>query len=196
MEAEQVEVPLIELGILCKADGSARLAWKGKEVMAAVHGPAPVKTKQELIDTATVLVSLSPLNTPPNLVHNSMAIRIQRVLEKTILGMLHPRSLITIALQPTVLDDIDGSFAVLLNAAVLALLDAGIPLSSIPVAVMEGHFSAVYSFTSEETSLLYHSITGAKLTGSKLDQMLICSEQQSKTFFESIQQSIYRCYST
>lgn len=56
------------LNVLEQADGSARLRMAGNDILVAVHGPSPVKTKQELTDRATLQVSVETMNTPPSII--------------------------------------------------------------------------------------------------------------------------------
>jgi ribonuclease PH len=59
------------LNVLKQADGSARLRMAGNDILVAVHGPSPVKTKQELTDRASLQVSVETLNTPPSIILKS-----------------------------------------------------------------------------------------------------------------------------
>lgn len=72
-----------------------------------------------------------------------------------ILAPLHPRSLISIHLQP-----FKGSFganneprlfAIAFNGAIAALLDAAIPLRSVPVAVTDGTSTVVFEYHTQLT---------------------------------------------
>jgi ribonuclease PH len=189
----EVDGPTILLGPLERADGSARFENGGMAVMAAVYGPAPVKTKQELIETATVVVNLESFTMPPSLVQNSLALRVQSLLEQVIVGILHPRSLITIAVQPIIVTD--RPFSTVFNACVLALIDAGIPLSSMPVAVEEDGLEAVFAFTSESITLLHQSLSGQEFTTDELSKRLSVVQEQAKRIFEAIQGSVQANYS-
>ncbi|PJF19422.1 hypothetical protein PSACC_00815 [Paramicrosporidium saccamoebae] len=180
----------MELGPLNRADGSSRWECEGTVVIVAVYGPVPVKTKQEQIETATVVVQLESLSTPPSLVQNSMALKVQGLLEQVILGVLHPRSLITIAVQPVNVSSLEAAFPHIFNACVLALLDAGIPLGSLPVAVEEDGLEAVYSFASDQVKLLYQCLSGVEATMDELVQRLESAQVRAQKTLESIQQTI------
>lgn len=62
-----------------------------------------------------------------------MAFELQQLLETIVLGQLHPKSLITVVVQPISLDG--SAFACMVNATIAALLDAGIPLRTTVVAL-------------------------------------------------------------
>lgn len=66
IEGESYTTPHIRFGVLGNADGSALYSHNGEEVLAAVSGPAPAKSKQEKIDTATIVVTLETLSLPPS----------------------------------------------------------------------------------------------------------------------------------
>jgi len=58
---------MLRLGLLERADGSASLSDGVNGVLVSVHGPmSPPSSKQELIDKATVEVTLQPFGAPPS----------------------------------------------------------------------------------------------------------------------------------
>jgi exosome complex component RRP46 len=128
-----------------------------------VYGPQEVKPRQELLDKALLEVLVKPVvRTPLNLLQLTLAqtglpsyiqkeqeYHIRAALESIIISTLHPRTGIQVILQ-VVADEGGVSaaviicpdrtstlqlFATLLNAAVCALMDAGIPLNSMLAAV-------------------------------------------------------------
>lgn len=62
-----------------------------------------------------------------------MSVRLKGILEKVILTQLHPRSLISITVQPIAIDG--PCFAHMLNACIAALIDAAVPLRTTFMAV-------------------------------------------------------------
>ncbi|KAJ3291791.1 Exosome component 5 [Borealophlyctis nickersoniae] len=109
-------------GLLNRADGSARFGF-------AVYGPAEVKIRDEKLDKATVEVSFTPVSGTSTTQDRLYERIIRESLETSILAALHPRTSIRITCQ-AVSDD--GSIlSAAMNAAVLALIDAGIPLQSL-----------------------------------------------------------------
>lgn len=150
------------LDVLENADGSARLVVGNTEIVVAVHGPAPVKAKQELTDRAALEVIIQPLSSPPctricnmnfrsiyllGVKDTAMANKLKKLLDQIILSQLHPRTLITVVVQPIRLD---GSvFACMVNACVAALIDASIPLRTSFIAVSAVQAEALEIFPSQ-----------------------------------------------
>ncbi|XP_072346281.1 exosome complex component RRP46-like isoform X2 [Scyliorhinus torazame] len=111
------------LGKLC-------LVMKGDTtVLAAVYGPAEVKVSKEIFDKATLDVLLKPKVGLPSVAEKSKEQMIRNTCEATILTALHPRSSITIVLQ--VIHDSGSLLSCCLNAACMALMDAGLPMRSV-----------------------------------------------------------------
>lgn len=77
-----------------------------------------------------------------------MAYELERLLDKLILSQLHPRSLISIIIQPIKLGTYP--YASIVNACMAALIDAGIPLKSTVVAVSGVIKEDKISFNCEE----------------------------------------------
>ena len=121
------------LDVLQQADGSARLVAGLTDILVAVHGPGPVKGRQEQTDRATLQVSVESLSTAPSVHEAALGARLKQILDLVILAQLHPRTLISVVVQPVSLDG--AAFATMLNACVAALIDAGIPMRTSAVAV-------------------------------------------------------------
>ncbi|KAJ3040576.1 Exosome component 5 [Rhizophlyctis rosea] len=121
------------LGQLSRADGSARWKFGDTTVLCGIFGPAPVGVRDEKLDKALVEVSFSAAHgrsTTRERLHERL---IRSTFETAILSALHPRTGIRITCQ-TLCDD--GSvLATSINAVMLALMDAGIPLRSVITAV-------------------------------------------------------------
>ncbi len=64
----------------------------------------------------------------------ALAERIESILHHVVFEMLHPRTLVAITIQPTIMD---GSFvSCAVNAAICALLDAEIPMKRVAFAAL------------------------------------------------------------
>lgn len=115
-----------ELGLLHRADGSAKFSQGHTCVLASVYGPMEVPLRLERADRATLQVVVKPKVGLPGIAERRMEGLILHVMNQVVLTTLHPRSLISITLQ-TLCDD--GSLlSCAINAACLALLDAGVAL--------------------------------------------------------------------
>lgn len=155
--------PTTSLGFLPRSDGSASFSQGRTSVIASVNGPMEVRIRDELPQEAYVEVIVRPaigVTSMPLL--SSLAIfppaldadfsssgtrekylesRLLSALKPIILRSNHPRTLIQIVVQVVQSAGVeDNAVATLLllapalNAAVLALLDAGVPLKSVLAA--------------------------------------------------------------
>ncbi|KAJ1339692.1 hypothetical protein BSLG_005725 [Batrachochytrium salamandrivorans] len=132
------------VGMLSRADGSARFTLASRP-------------RDEKLDHAHIQVVFSPVSGISGTQERTYEHFIRQVVEAIVLSALHPRTTIQITLQ--VLFDDGSILSTAINAAVLALIDAGIPLSKT--------CSAVTCMISKEGVLL-------------LDPVLLeCSEAQS-----------------
>ncbi|ADC64482.1 exosome complex exonuclease 1 [Ferroglobus placidus DSM 10642] len=139
----------IEAGVLKNADGSCYLEMGKNKVMAAVYGPRKVQPKH-LADPTQAIVryryNMAPFSVEerkrPGPDRRSVEIsKVSReALESIIMKELFPRSSIDIFVE--VLQADAGSRTACLNAASVALVDAGIPMkgiiTSVAVAKVDG----------------------------------------------------------
>ncbi len=139
----------IEAGFLNRADGSCYLEMGGNKVVAAVYGPREVHPKH-LEDPSKAIIryrySMAPFSVEerkrPGPDRRSIEIsKVSReALEPVIMKELFPRSAIDIFVE--VLQADAGSRTACLNAASVALIDAGIPMkgvvTSVAVAKVDG----------------------------------------------------------
>ncbi|KND02508.1 exosome non-catalytic core subunit RRP46 [Spizellomyces punctatus DAOM BR117] len=119
--------------LLSRADGSVRFKSGDSAVMCSVFGPMEVKLRDEKLDKAVVEVifkTAAGMTTTKERMYERI---IRQTLEASILSGLHPRTSIRVTLQ--VLTDDGGILSTALNAATLALVDAGIPLRSLAASV-------------------------------------------------------------
>jgi len=139
---EELRPIKIEAGVLKRADGSCYLEMGGNKVVAAVYGPREVHPKH-LEDPSAAIVryrySMAPFSVEdrkrPGPDRRSIEIsKVSReALEPVIMKELFPRSAIDIFVE--VLQADAGSRTACLNAASVALIDAGIPMKGIVTSV-------------------------------------------------------------
>lgn len=128
-------------GPLHRADGSATYASATHAVLAAVHGPIEVQRRDELPDQAAIEIIIRPSSGVGNVKERWLESVVHETLRHVILTHLHPRTLVQVSLQvtkePAVSKGADvAELPALLNAAVLALLDAGIAVAKTFTAVL------------------------------------------------------------
>ncbi|KAF6077439.1 exosome component 5 [Phyllostomus discolor] len=136
---------------------------------------------------------------------------IRNTCEAVVLGALHPRTSITIVLQ--VISDAGSLLACCLNAACMALVDAGVPMQALfcgvtcaldtdgtlmldPTAKQEKEARAVLTFAldSVEQKLLM-STTKGLFSDAELQQCLAAAQAASQHVFRFYRESLQRRYS-
>uniref|UniRef100_A0A2K5X5U9 Exosome complex component RRP46 n=1 Tax=Macaca fascicularis TaxID=9541 RepID=A0A2K5X5U9_MACFA len=118
-----------EQNLLSRPDGSASFLQGDTSVLAGVYGPAEVKVSKEIFNKATLEVILRPKIGLPGVAEKSRERLIRNTCEAVVLGTLHPRTSITVVLQ--VVSDAGSLLACCLNAACMALVDAGVPMRAL-----------------------------------------------------------------
>lgn len=134
-----------ELGLLSRADGSARFSMGETSVLVAVYGPADVKESKELYDRATVDVLVKPKSGLPGYHDKGLENAIHSAVVAVLLTQLHPRTCITIVVQ--IMHNGGSLLATALNGVGMALCDAGL--------AMEGMLTAVGMTLGQSASQLY-----------------------------------------
>ena len=197
------------LGELTQADGSASLTQGNTSVLAAVYGPCEVKMSKEILDKATVEVICKPKAGLPKCADKFREQHIRQVFQTSLLVYLHPRSSITIVLQER--EDDGGYLGSCINAACLALLDAGVSMKFLVAAVTaiidtEGniHFAPLekqlstsiaatlmFVFSHKDSSIIGVSSSG-KFTQSQYDRCVSLSRQASQDIFKFHRESMER----
>ncbi|KAL8608958.1 Exosome complex component RRP41 [Nucella lapillus] len=135
------------LGVFRQADGSAYIEQGNTKVLAAVYGPHEVRRGRgrALHDRAVVncQFSMATFSTGErkrrprgDRKSTEMTSHLQQTFDTTILTALHPRSQIDIFVE--VLQADGGNYSACVNAATLALIDAGIPLKDYVCACSAG----------------------------------------------------------
>ena len=135
----------IEVGVIPVADGSARVTWGTNEVVAAVYGPMeahPRKIQKQDRAVLDVRYNMAPFSTTdrmrPGFNRRSREIgKVTRdAFESVVLTELYPRSKIRVEIE--VLTAEAGTRCAGINAASVALADAGIPMTDMVVSVASG----------------------------------------------------------
>jgi exosome complex component RRP46 len=126
--SNQIRTISCSTGILHKADGSSKFSLGESSVLAGVFGPVSVPIKLEKIDAAQLIVTVDPLSGTGGTFEKTLAAQIRNSLAAIIDLRSFPRSSIQVNLQILAQDGL--ILPVALNAAVIACIDAGIPMSS------------------------------------------------------------------
>ncbi|XP_012588904.1 PREDICTED: exosome complex component RRP46 isoform X1 [Condylura cristata] len=204
-----------EQNLLSRPDGSASFL-QGRNpgdtsVLAGVYGPAEVKVSKEIFNKATLEVILRPKIGLPGVAEKSRERLIRNTCEAVVLGALHPRTSITVVLQ--VVSDAGSLLACCLNAACMALVDAGVPMRALfcgvtcaldsdgnlmldPTTKQEKEARAVLTFAldSVERKLLM-STTKGQYSDTELQQCLAAAQAATQHIFRFYRESLQRRYS-
>ena len=141
----------MSVGVLKKAEGSAMVEWGKNRVLAGVYGPREVFPKHQTDPNKAIInfrYSMAPFCSSEE--HgrfgpNRRAIEIgkvsKHVFENVILTEQFPKTMIEITVD--ILQSDGGTRVAGINAAALALVDAGIPLRDIPCGVAIGKADGV-----------------------------------------------------
>ncbi|KAL4234845.1 Exosome complex component RRP41 [Mactra antiquata] len=125
------------LGVFTQADGSAYIEQGNTKILAAVYGPHEIRGSRSKALHDKVLVncqySMATFSTGErkrrprgDRKSKEMTMHLQQTFDAAILTSLYPRSQIDIFVE--VLQSDGGNYCASVNAATLALIDAGIPL--------------------------------------------------------------------
>uniref|UniRef100_A0A8J8Y0J7 Exosome complex component RRP46 n=1 Tax=Callithrix jacchus TaxID=9483 RepID=A0A8J8Y0J7_CALJA len=203
-----------EQNLLSRPDGSASFLQGDTSVLAGVYGPAEVKVSKEIFNKATLEVILRPKIGLPGVAEKSRERLIRNTCEAVVLGTLHPRTSITVVLQ-VVSDAGSGAqlLACCLNAACMALVDAGVPMRALfcgvtcaldsdgtlvldPTSKREKEARAVLTFALDnvERKLLMSSTKGL-FSDAELQQCLAAAQAASQHVFRFYRESLQRRYS-
>ncbi|QHO56860.1 exosome complex component RRP41 isoform [Arachis hypogaea] len=147
MEMRQIRA---EIGAVSRADGSAIFEMGNTKVVAAVYGPREVQNRsQQMSDQALIRCEYSMANfstgdrkRKPKGDRRSTEISmvIRQTMEACIMTHLMPRSQIDIYVQ--VLQADGGTRSACINAATLALSDAGIPMCDLVTSCSAGYLNS------------------------------------------------------
>lgn len=151
--AREIRATSIALGVDATADGSCEYALGHTRVLATVEGPVEHRASGAEGDAAPTCVvearyresAFARDGTREARKHDRRAQEFSRALtgalERAIVGTLMPRARIRVTTR--VLADDGGARACAVNAATLALIDAGVPLrdmlAAVTVGLVDGH---------------------------------------------------------
>ncbi|KAI7802765.1 exosome complex component RRP46 [Triplophysa rosa] len=200
-----------EQSLLSRPDGSSTFVQGDTSVLAGVYGPAEVKVSKEIYDRATVEVLVQPKTGLPSVRERAREQCVRETCEAALLLTLHPRSSLTLILQ--VIHDDGSLLSCCLNAACMALMDAGLPMSYLfcgvtcaitkegqiitdPTTRQEKESRALFTFAidSVEHNVLM-STTKGSFSVKELQQCIAISHKASEQIFQFYRDSVKRRYS-
>ncbi|XP_042906720.1 exosome complex component RRP46 [Parasteatoda tepidariorum] len=123
----------LQFSNLSRADGSVIFSTGETVIQAAAYGPTEIKISKELYDKAAIEVIFNPKVGQSGCEERVIENFVRSSLEPMIIKELHPRSSITVIIQE--MQNAGNLLACCVNAAYLAVLDAGIPLRGSIAAV-------------------------------------------------------------
>ncbi|XP_077210857.1 ribosomal protein S5 domain 2-like superfamily protein [Tasmannia lanceolata] len=119
--------------VLHRAHGSARWSQGDTTVLAAVYGPKAGTRKNENPEKASIDVIWKPKTGQIGKSEKEYEMILRRTLQSICILTIHPNTTTSVILQ--VISDDGALLPCAINAACAALVDAGIPLSHLAVAV-------------------------------------------------------------
>ncbi|QLG71557.1 hypothetical protein HG535_0B06010 [Zygotorulaspora mrakii] len=127
-------------GILNQVDGSSQFESKNTKVICSVTGPIEPKARQELPTRLALEVIVRPARGIPNTREKLIEDKLRAVLTPLIVSYKYPRQLCQITCQILEAGESEEEFSqrelsCCINAAFLALIDAGIALHSMVSSV-------------------------------------------------------------
>ncbi|XP_035240170.1 exosome complex component RRP46 isoform X2 [Anguilla anguilla] len=153
-----------EQNLLSRPDGSSSFVQGDTSVLAGVYGPAEVKISKEIYDRATMEVVIQPKVGLPGVKERAREQCVRETCEAALLSTLHPRSSLSLVLQ--VVHDDGSLLSCCLNAACMALMDAGLPMGCLFCGVTcaidpEGHI--VTDPTAQQEKVPHRSLAPCRL---------------------------------
>ncbi|KAI1893676.1 hypothetical protein AGOR_G00126150 [Albula goreensis] len=200
-----------EQNLLSRPDGSSSFVQGDSSVLAGVYGPAEVKVNKEIYDRATLEVVIHPKSGPPGVRERAREQCVRETCEAALLSSLHPRSSLSLVLQ--VVHDDGSLLACCLNAACMALMDAGLPMGCLfcgvtcaidqegqiitdPSAQQEKNSRAVLTFAIDSAQRrVMMSTTKGSFSVNELQQCIAVSQKASEKIFQFYRDSVKRRYS-
>ncbi|XP_062408477.1 exosome complex component RRP46 [Sardina pilchardus] len=200
-----------EQNLLSRPDGSASFIQGNTNVLAAVYGPAEVKVSKEIYDRATLEVLIQPKVGLPGVRERAREQCVRETCEAALLSSLHPRSSLTLILQE--IHDDGSLLACCLNAACMALMDAGLPMSCLfcgitcvinmdgqiiidPTLQQEKETRALMTFAIDSIDKrVMMSSTKGSISVQELQEAIALSQRASERIFQFYRSSVCRRYS-
>ena len=130
--AHQMREMVCELGPLNRADGSARFNFSRSSVLAGVFGPREDRASGQDSAESNVVMHFGALAAGKQWDRGSEG-RMRESLETLVERSQNPMCVIEVTVQPMLNDG--AQFAASFNAAVAALIDAGVPLRFVAAGV-------------------------------------------------------------
>jgi exosome complex component RRP46 len=178
-----MEAPIvIETSSLQKVDGSA--SWKQglAKVICSVSGPMEVKPRGELPVEATLELVVRPVTGLSSTREALLEDRLHGVLSSIILKNLYPRSLIQMVVQ--ILEPGEGEqnnvleLAAGINSAVVALIDAAIPLhgliASTAIAISKSNEFIIWPSPEELNEAKSTHCVAYEIIDNQVTRLLLC----------------------
>ncbi|KAJ8041666.1 Exosome complex component RRP41 [Holothuria leucospilota] len=139
-----------KMGVFQQANGSAYIEQGNTKALATVYGPHEVTGNRSKIEHDKVLIncqySMATFSTGERRSRSTgdrksqeMQLHLKKTFEAAILTQLYPRSQIDIYVQ--ILQADGGNYSACVNAATLAIIDAGIPMKDFVCASTAGFVS-------------------------------------------------------
>ncbi|KAJ1653313.1 exosome non-catalytic core subunit rrp46 [Dispira simplex] len=149
--SQQIRPLEIHQGLLHRSDGSAQFEFGPTKVLCGVYGPLEVNHKDAHVDRATLRVNVKPLRGLSTTLDRCLEHALRHVGEAIVVTTWHPSTLIEINVQEVASHG--GTLAASCNAAVLTLVDAGVPLRCMAASVgcmIDGQGQVLLDPTEEE----------------------------------------------
>jgi exosome complex component RRP41 len=146
-EYNQLRPIKIESGVLPNADGSAYIEMGRNKIMCGVFGPREMHPKHQAKPNVAVLrcryhmapFSVDPRRSPaPSRRDQEISMVMRSALESAVFLERYPRASIDVYVE--VLEADGGTRCASINAAAVALVDAGIPMKDLVVACAAGKY--------------------------------------------------------
>ncbi|XP_018619808.1 exosome complex component RRP46 [Scleropages formosus] len=200
-----------EQSLLSRPDGSSSFIQGDTSVLAGVYGPADVKVSKEIHDRATLEVLIQPKVGMSGVRERAQEQCVRETCEAALLSSLHPRSSLSLVLQ--IIHDDGSLLSCCLNAACMALMDAGLPMGCLfcgvtcaidrdgrivtdPTMQQEKESRALMTFAIDSTERkVLMSTTKGSFSVNELQQCIAVSQRASEKIFQFYRDSVRRRYS-
>ncbi|KAB2625396.1 exosome complex component RRP41-like [Pyrus ussuriensis x Pyrus communis] len=137
----------MEIGVVGKADGSAVFEMGNTKVIAAVYGPREVQNRSQQMFSVRCEYTMANFSTGDRMRKpkgdrrsTEISLVIRQTMEACIMTHLMPRTQIDIFVQ--VLQADGGTRSACINAATVALSDAGIPMRDLVTSCSAGYLNS------------------------------------------------------
>lgn len=194
------------VGFLNHVDGSSQYEFKNTKVVCSVTGPIEPKARQELPTQLALEVIVRPARGVPNTREKLIEDRLRGVLTPLIARYLYPRKLCQITCQIMEAGEPESEFtqrelSACINAATLALIDAGIGLfgmtCSVSLAVIKGEIVIDPTGPQLQVSQSVHTLALELVEeGKKVRNILLLDSTGDFTeteLFDGLQKGEQRC---